>query len=174
LPWLAPQRAPGRTVRDLGADLAAPGALRSDTGELMRDPQAGVFTLDTRRSQGAAGELAGREIALSRTRIAAADAGGVSFTSLDGEPLERSRSVLVSRAARACALDGKARAFRSEPLRGSAWLAGNTARVLVPLGAGGERGTPVALTREGKGERIPLDFDAHWALIEPARQTRPR
>jgi hypothetical protein len=174
LAWLvAGSREFQARAKDLAATPAPVGSVvRSDTGELTRDFAAGVHTIDAPLTQAASGEIAGRDFALSSVRIRPARDGAIAFTSLDGKTLARSDRVLVSLAARACADPGPTAAFRAEPFAGSAWLAGDRDRVLVPLDARGERGSTHALARLDGGSVVQLDFGSSWALIEPAASVR--
>ena len=71
--------------------------IRSITGELTWDYGAGTVTIDTPRSQGAAGFLrkAGRVDLSDVTIESGNEFGSVLVISLDGEPLASSRSILV-------------------------------------------------------------------------------
>ncbi len=171
LPWLRPP-APlrGRVVSDVTHGPIGADATRvvSDTGQIVRELAAGRVLGDTPLSQFAAGALSGGPVRLSHVRIDARTDAAVSLASLDGEPLDRSRRILVSVAARACAHGPSA--WRAEPVRGRGWLAGAAARVLRPLGG---YGTDLPLAPDGAGGSFPLDFGASWALIEPAAQSAP-
>lgn len=170
LPWLRPTPAPKpgvKRVRDLARSFLAADAtrIRSDTGEIERDIARGILRIDTPRTRAAVGALALGAVSLSGVRIAAQADGAVVFTSLDGKPLEVSQRILVSVAARACATP-KARGWRAEPMRGSAWLATKGERRLVPVDGAAE---PSSLARKHGEVAVPLDFGGSWALIEPAR-----
>lgn len=75
----------------------------SDTGELLLDYGTGLFTVETRRTQGAVGFLGcSGPLELGELRLAAsANFAAVFATSLDGRPLGESRRVLVTAVARA-------------------------------------------------------------------------
>jgi hypothetical protein len=128
----------GRVVRDVaenpgppvlarealaGIDRAAK-TVRSATGEVRLDYGRGLLTLDSARAQGAAGFLAAAgAIELGVLRIASGNEyGAVVLVSLDGQPLDRSRRMLLQ-------------AMTEE--RNFGW---ETKPVRVPLGKGG--GTP--------------------------------
>ncbi len=171
LPWLkAPEIGGMKPVAVAAQSFVAPDArrIRSDTGELARDFARGLQTIDTPRTQAASGNLNGQPILLSQTQIRADRLGAVAFTSLDGLPLARSERVLVSVAARACAESKTGSGFRAEPIAGEASLASDFARVLVPIGPRGERGSSHPLTRDGGRAVLPLDFGGAWALLERA------
>lgn len=176
LPWAARAAiSTDETVSDLDASFVPADAQRvsSDSGELQRDFSLGIAVIDTARTQAASGEIAHQQLRLSGVRIEARNHAAVAFSSLDGLPLERSRRVLVTVAARSCAVNGSAQRFRSEPVRGSAVLRGGFARVLTPLAPDGERGATIILARVGGASRLDLDFGSHWALIEPTASQSP-
>src|SRR5690606_11592444 len=91
-----------KVITDLDRDFAPKGQQRivSDTGEITRDWEGGYHTVDTPRTQGAAGWIGGREIKLRNVafRLRTPKAA-IALSSLDGEPIERSTNVLLSAAA---------------------------------------------------------------------------
>lgn len=87
---------------------SAPGDHESDSGEvrwLASDPARARLLVDSRRTQLAAGFIGGDEVRLSamrlRARSASREFGVVAASSLDTEPLSRSRRILVTTIARA-------------------------------------------------------------------------
>ena len=171
LPWVTRASiAPSEIVSDLDVSFLPPNKKRisSDTGELWRDFARGIAVVDTARTQAVAGEIALQRLSLSGVRIEARSHAAIAFSSLDGLPLERSRRVLLTVAARSCAIQGRAQHFRSEPVSGRAVLRGAFARDLTPLAPDGERRASLALPQVAGGSRIELEFGSHWALIEPA------
>jgi hypothetical protein len=84
---------PGDYVPTTGATFTA-----SDTGQLRRDWKLGVGTVDAPRSQAAYGFLgAAGQIALSDVRLSIGTPFAVvAVSSLDGQPIERSRHLLVT------------------------------------------------------------------------------
>ena len=71
--------------------------VRSSTGELVLDYGKGLLTLDAPSAQGASGDLrAGGEIALSNVTIRSdLDNAHIVSASLDGEPISRSKRMLL-------------------------------------------------------------------------------
>ncbi len=83
------------------ADHLAGHQLVSDTDELAWRYGDKLLTIDTPRSQGAVGELSGREVKLSALTVSAGTARcAVIATALDGRPLRESQRILLSTAAR--------------------------------------------------------------------------
>jgi len=176
LPWLQASAIPdgARVVTDLAqAGLAADAtSLTSDTGELKRDWQQGVFTINTPRSQGAVGwlgeagaiELADCAIQVKNPK------GAVILSSLDGKPLRESDRILVSAVARVVAQTEKRQRFAlSEPVAGTVTLRSrHGAMRLIPLAGDG---TPMAAAT-GRGPTFPLPIDrgTHWFLLVAAKR----
>jgi hypothetical protein len=79
------------------------GRFQSDTGELLLNYADGLFTIDTPRTQSAIGRLASAgRIELGGLAIdSPMDFAAITATSLDGEPIGRSRRLLVTAVARA-------------------------------------------------------------------------
>lgn len=123
LPWLRGHAVPaGATViTDMTHSFVeAQRRSVSDTGELRRDWGAGVFTIDTPRTQAVLGQLGGKVHRLTDVAVAFSGNGSLAVQSLDGEPLSRSRNIVVSIGTSSVpARGGAALPFVSEPLRGS-------------------------------------------------------
>ncbi len=104
--WLMPQFVEAaRALKLPGYDRVATGGDRfdSDTGELALDHGKGLFTVRTPRSRAAVGFLGeAGPVDLDGLRVeCATDFAAVSATSLDGEPIGRSRRVLLTAVGRA-------------------------------------------------------------------------
>jgi hypothetical protein len=172
LPWLKPSSIPAgaKIVTDLTQAGLAPDAtsLTSDTGELTRDWQKGVFTIDTPLSQGAVGWLgeAGK-IELSDCAIEVDNPkAAVILSSLDGKPLGASERILVTAVARVAARKGQwKRLAVSEPVAARIAFRREASRSLVPLAGDGTAKPAIA------GERntvvLPTDQGTHWFLVQP-------
>lgn len=122
LPWLQPSpiaqnaqviRDPGQSVLDSSNESS------SNTGELRRNWQQGIFTIDSPRSQLATGWLGGESIELGELSIASKTRNAsVALQSLDGQPLAKSRNLLISIGTRAIPRDGNKVPFYVEPFEG--------------------------------------------------------
>lgn len=175
LPWLQASPIPeGATVV---TDLDQPGlspegtSLTSDTGELKRDWDKGLFTIDTIRSQGVVGwlgELGKIELTDCTVQVGNPKAA-VILSSLDGQPLARSQRILVTAVARTVSAQN---AILSEPVTGTVALRNQSRDLeLVPLAGDGAEQAPLAGTRHGQTVSLPLppDQGTHWFLVRPAR-----
>lgn len=124
LPWLQPAAIPAdaQVLQDPGQALLAADASEalSDTGELKRNWQQGIYTIDSALTQAATGWLGGRSISLGAIQVQAQTAyASVVVQSLDGQPLGQSRELLVSLGTRAVPKADANTPFNVEPLAGS-------------------------------------------------------
>ncbi|MGN8248170.1 cellulase family glycosylhydrolase [Pseudomonas sp. SMV7] len=124
LPWLQPAAIPAdaQVLQDPGQTLLAADASEavSDTGELKRNWQQGIYTIDSALTQAATGWLGGRSISLGAIQVQAQTAyASVVVQSLDGQPLGQSRELLVSLGTRAVPKADANTPFNVEPLAGS-------------------------------------------------------
>ncbi|MBT4815718.1 MAG: glycosyl hydrolase family 5, partial [Lentisphaerae bacterium] len=174
LPWLQASPAqPGATVvTDLSQDLLTDGQrfVESDTGEIRRDWEKGIQTMDTPKSQAAIGWLKGESVRLADTafRINTAKAA-VVLTSLDDQPLRRSQRILLSTAARVRKqkVDWR-RSYRSEPVTGELRLTSSVSGLrLVALKPDGTHGSVTMLDVKNGVYTVELAERAqtHWFLI---------
>jgi hypothetical protein len=182
LPWSSTGAGPARATVVTGLDRdflpANATAVASDTGQVRRDFLAGVQTIDTPRTQAAAGWIGGREIALGDVLLEIdTPKAAVALTSLDGKPLSQSAKILVTAVARAVP-DGAG--YRSEPVRGRIWIRselrarqGAGPLGLTPLSsrsrAGdaprGRKTDPGARDGEAQIFTLPTDVATHWFLL---------
>jgi hypothetical protein len=99
----------------------------SDTGELRRDWSAGVFKIDTPRTQAAGGNLAAHTVELSSVTIRMSGPHvSVAVQSLDGEPVARSSNILVSVASMSVPSKGSQPPFVGEPAGGDVEIRADT------------------------------------------------
>jgi hypothetical protein len=153
--------------------------VRSDTGELERDWEAGTQTIDTPRTQAATGWVGGRKVALHDVELRIdTPAAAVALTSLDGRPIASSARILVTVAAQAVASDRDNHPpFLSQPVTGAFALRAAKPPEMTPIypvdpGAPPARpaGKPVRGTREGDRYlfKLPPAAATHWFLLRPA------
>ncbi len=178
LHWDTPRPGAPRAevVKDLNRSFLAPSAtsVRSDTGELQRDWATGIHTIDTPRTQAAAGWIGGRKIVLADVEIEVDPAkAAVAVTSLDGQPIAKSDKLLVTTVARVVARDGKL-PYLSEPVPGTIRIRSDAeALVLTPLSGrkGAVGASTVKATRSGRRHTIvlPHQIPTHWYLVTATR-----
>jgi hypothetical protein len=124
LPWLERSVVPpGATLLTdprkslLGADAKE---VVSDSGELRRNWEQGVFTVNTPQSQAAMGWIGGKALALPDVDIAISTRNAtVAVQSLDGDPIRTSRNILISLAARSVPGSANQMPYFSEPVEGT-------------------------------------------------------
>jgi hypothetical protein len=123
LPWLKAPAVPAGAIvvtdpaHSLIADNAAEAV--SDTGELKRNWEQGSYTINTPRTQAATGWVGGKSIHLADTDIAVTTLNAtVAVQSLDANPINRSRAILISLGARSVAKSGTQLPYYSEPVEG--------------------------------------------------------
>lgn len=124
LPWLTPGPiAPNAQVfRDPNHSLLEATATESssDTGELKRNWQQGLFTIDTPLTQAATGWLGGKSIGLADIQVQMKTAyASVVVQSLDAKPFSQSRELLISLGTRAVPKPDDVTPFYVEPLEGT-------------------------------------------------------
>ncbi|MBF8650949.1 cellulase family glycosylhydrolase [Pseudomonas putida] len=122
LQWLKPAAiADGATVLHDPAQALLPADATesvSDTGELKRNWQSGLYTIDTPLTQAVTGWLGGRTITLADVQVQASTPyASVAVQSLDGVVLGQSRSMLVSLGTRAVPQPEQNTRFHVEPLK---------------------------------------------------------
>ena len=124
LPWLESSPIPRRAkvIRDPNLALIDKRAVASisDSGELRRNWDKGVYSIDTPRSQAAMGWIGGERIVLPNVEINVTTRNAtVAVQSLDGKPISNSGDILISLGARAVPESGNRMPFRAEPVEGN-------------------------------------------------------
>jgi len=120
----------------------------SDSGELRRNWDAGVFTIDTPRTQAVMGWIGGRTWQLSDIEADVSTRNSaIAVQSLDGSPLRQSRHIMISVAARSVLRAENRLPFYSEPVEGSILIAAPPGLSLTAHDA-----------RSGKVVRVPAPY----------------
>ncbi|MFJ4349124.1 glycosyl hydrolase family 5 [Pseudomonas sp. NPDC089401] len=158
LPWLQPGVVPAgaQVLTDPDQALLAADASESvsDSGEIRRNWQQGLYTLDTPQTQAATGWLGGRPITLGDIEVQLRTAyASVVVQSLDAKPLAQSRSLLVSLGSRAVPRPEDITPFHVEPLQG-------TLSIKAPAGL-----KLYSRTAEGKEQQQPAPYQDGRYLI---------
>lgn len=171
LPWLEAGAVPAgaRLITDPGQSLlpAGAGEAVSDTGELRRDWESGVFAVATARTQAAAGRLGGRSLELPDVSLALTTPGAsVAVQSLDGKPIRQSRNLMISLAARALPQTPKSLPFRAEPVEGRISVAAPAGLRLYAATADG-RTRPVAASYEAGRYTFAAErsLQSYWLFL---------
>ena len=125
LPWLneskkALERA--TTVSDPNKDFIPENQnfVQSDTGELKRDWEKGIHTINTGKSQIAGGQIGGETIGLDAVTFRMNTKNAVvAVQSLDGKDLKNSKHIFITAMARTLPGKNVNDAFHSEPVSGT-------------------------------------------------------
>ncbi len=123
LPWLEKSEVPAgaKVIADPNKSVIDADAAEavSDTGELRRNWDQGIYTINTPRTQAAMGWIGGKRIGLADVEIAADTRNAtIAVQSLDGETIRASRSLMISLGARAVPDAGNQMPFHMEPISG--------------------------------------------------------
>ncbi len=155
---------------------AAPrGPYVCDTGELRWDAQAGLVTVQAPQVEAAVGFVGGREVTLAHMALRASTRfAAVSLVSRDGQPLDRSTSILLTAAAQAenTAMvwgDSRTRVLnygyapvRCELVRAQVRLRLGPVEVFA-LGSDGQRGPRVPVRRDR--DAVEIDAGPRWQTL---------
>jgi hypothetical protein len=176
LPWLKPTDPKDATVTtDPDRDFIPAGQtfVRSDTGELTRDWELGIQTIDSERLQAVSGWIGGRTL---QTRNAtfqfATRKAVVALSSVDNQPLAGSRFILITAMGRAGASPGGRTPLLSEPVVGTVTL--RTATEGLELLALSRDGRVVGRVTPARADgaltiAIPAGRGTHWFVLKPSQ-----
>ena len=162
LPWMAPGRLDGSAtiVRDPSYSIFQQQATRvtSDTGELTRDWSRGTYTVDTPKTQAAAGWIGGEVIELKDVQLAIETrSASVAVQALDNKSIEFSQNIFISVAARAIPIEEGKAPILAEPVVGQLRIRASPGMKLLARNYLGE-------TRE-----LPLDYEQGVYRIDLTR-----
>lgn len=178
LPWLKNRESAekNRTViRDMNADFIPAGHnhVTSDTGELRRDWEKGIQTIDTPRSQVAAGALGGEVIRLGNATFSIRTKKAVvAVQSLDNRSIRKSGRILITFIARSRPAPTNKTVMLSEPVSGQITFAAPPGMRLYPVNRSGALDKPLRV--KYAGGRYTTAFTsaaAHWYILQPGKET---
>jgi hypothetical protein len=173
LPWLSASERPADAtiLTDPGKPLLDPDASEvvSDTGELRRNWEKGIFTIDTPRTQAAMGWIGGQSIRLADLGLEITTRNAtVAVQSLDDKPIREAAALLISLGARSVPSAGDQLPFRSEPVTGALTIrAKKGLKLYKRIGAGGEE-REIPASYEGEEYHITLERNlaTYWLLLK--------
>ena len=172
LPWLKSAVASdtkATAVHDLNRDFIPPGRsyVESDTGELKRDWEKGIQTVDTARSQIVSGAVGGAVIRLKNAEFSIRTKKAVvAVQSLDDKPLMKSGRIFITLMARSQPDPVIKTDFLSEPVTGRVSFNAPKGLRLYPVSRSGELEKPISL-KYADG-RYTVDFSSpawHWYVM---------
>ncbi|MEN4826639.1 glycosyl hydrolase family 5 [Pseudomonas sp. P39-UII1] len=172
LPWLQANAIPAdaQVLHDPDQSLLDANASEAvtDTGELRRNWQQGVYTIDTPLTQAATGWLGGQSMSLGDVTLQLKTAyASVAVQSLDAKPLGQSRNLLISLGSRAVPRPDDMTPFHVEPLEGGLSIKAPAGLKLYSRTADGQEKTLAANYQDG---RYLITFDGqnmtNWLFLK--------
>jgi len=141
--------------------------VESDTGELRRDWQAGLHTINSPKTQAASGWIGGRQVDLRDVSFEiTTPKATVAVSSLDDQALYRSRDILISALAQAASPDGLL-PLMAEPVAGTIRLTSDPGLKLLPIHSDGSEGALIHPPYEGGVYTLELTGTTHWYRLVP-------
>ena len=173
LPWLEKSQIPAgsKLITDPQSSLISRSANEavSDTGELRRNWEDGVYTINTPRTQAAMGWIGGKQITLPNVDIAATTRNAtVAVQSLDGRNIDESRAILISLGARSIPRSENQLPFYSEPVTGGVTIRANAGLKLYKRSGLRKEEREVPTSYENGRYHINLDWDlgTYWLVLK--------
>ena len=150
MPWLEKSKIPeGATIlkdANLWPEETSGALVRSDTGELTRDWDKGIYTINTARTQAAMGWIGGQDIKLRDVSIRLETPNAtVAVQSLDGKDIASSHSIMLTLAGESIPDTTAHDTFRSQPPKGhiSVRASPNLRRIVISRDKSAEQSAPV-------------------------------
>ena len=172
LPWLEKSIAPSgaTTISNPQQSTIPLGAstIVSDSGELEHNWDQGTFTVNTPRTQAAMGWIGGRTITLPQVELDLASRNSVvAVQSLDGKPIDQSREIMLSVAARSVIRINNSLPYYSEPVEGKIVVTAPAGLSLRAWDAKAGKLRPVAVTYKQGRYVLALDrtLRSSWLLL---------
>jgi hypothetical protein len=173
LPWLAKSEIPAgaRVITDPQQALIDSEAKEavSDTGELRRNWEEGVYMIDTPRSQAAMGWIGGRRIGLADVEIESTTRNAtIAVQSLDERPIGQSGAIMISLGARSVPKSANQMPFHSEPVIGRLSIRANKGLKLYKRQGATREEREVPASYENGRYRIDLDpsLGTYWLMLK--------
>jgi hypothetical protein len=170
LPWLTSSEIPASAIviHDPQQSLLASGAEEavSDTGELKRNWQKGIYEIETPRTQAAMGWIGSRAIKLKdvefdvKTRNAT-----VAVQSLDDRPIREASALMISLGARSNVDAKSATTYWSEPVIGELRIRARPGLKLYKRAGGHEMQLPMVYADNQYRITLGADFKTYWLTM---------
>ena len=174
LPWLTKNiHTDNRAIiiRDPNKDFipANQNFVESDTGELKRDWEAGVHTINTPKSQVVSGWVGGKRIRLKNVEFnISTKKAVVAIQSLTDLPIIKSEKIFITLMARSKPEKGNHLPFLSEPVLGQVFIAAPEGLRFYPVNNLGGYDKPISLLYK-QGRYILtfcVDSTFHWGVLQ--------
>src|SRR5262249_2022248 len=141
----------------------------SDTGELRRNWEQGIFTIDTPRSEAAIGRIGGKSINLTHVDIAVSTPSAtVAVQSMDDKSIGEAGAILISMGARSVPKEANGTPFYEEPVIGRLAIRARKGLKLYAQRETGMDETAIEVPYEHGRYQITLDrnFGTYWLLLK--------
>jgi len=182
LPWLQKSVIPtgARIIHDPHQSHIPAGSSEvvSDTGELKRNWDQGIFTVNTSRTQAVMGWIGANPIALSDVEIAVTTRNAVvAIQSLDGNAINQSKSIMISIGGRSVPETAHSLPYYSEPVEGRIMIGAPAGLNLGAWDARKSRLRPVPAPYKSGRYVLTLDrtLKSSWLLLasDPSATVSP-
>jgi hypothetical protein len=172
LEWLEPSVTPSDAtiIETADYDAVEPGAslICSDTGEICRDWNRGILTVNTPKSQLASGWIGRKTVELADVTVTLETSNAtVAIQSLDDAPISKAEKILISVAAQSIPLTPSRLPFFAEPVEGRLSIRARPGLKLHLLDLSGTK-QPISVNRHGDFYDIQLTkaFTSFWGMLE--------
>jgi hypothetical protein len=173
LPWLEKSQIPAgsKLITDPQFALISGNVNEavSDTGELRRNWEDGIYTINTPRTQAAMGWIGSKQINLANVDITATTRNAtVAVQSLDGKNIDESRAILVSLGARSIPRSENQLPFYSEPVTGRVTIRANEGLKLYKRSGPAKEEHEIPASYENGRYHINLDrgLGTYWLVLK--------
>ncbi len=180
LPWLRENTKTAENsiiINDANKDFIPSGQnfVESDTGELKRNWEQGIHTIDTEKSQVAAGWIGGQTIELSDVSFKMDTANAVvAVQSLENKAIRESNKIFITIMARSKSENNNQLPFLSEPVIGQLEIKAKSGLKLFPINHLGKQldNEITALETAGKYTiHLSPDLEYHWFVLQSTDNT---
>lgn len=158
-------------IKDANKDFIPEGQnfVQSDTGELWRDWEKGIHTINTPKSQIASGWIGEETINLQDVTFKISTKKAiVAVQSMEKKPIKQSKSIFITVMARS---SPEKESFLSEPVTGDIIVSAPAGLTLFPINNLGNKGKPVNADYNNGKYHIKLDDknEAHWFILSSGK-----
>ncbi len=144
--------------------------VESDTGELKRNWEKGIHTIDTEKSQMASGWIGNEIVDLTDVTFKITTANAVvAVQSLENNPIRESNKIFITVMARSKPEKGNQLPFLSEPVNGQLEINAPKGLKLYPVNRIGKLEDEISALRDDRGRyRIKLSskMKYHWFILQ--------
>ena len=175
LPWLNTNNTDEENsivIHDTNIDFIPSGQsfVESDTGELKRNWEKGIHTINTEKSQISAGWIGGETVELKDVTFKIETGNAVvAVQSLDNKAIRESNKIFITVMARSKPENNNQLPFLSEPVTGQLEIYAPGGLKLYPINSYGKQiNTPIALNEiQGKYQvNLSPDLKYHWFVLQ--------